>query len=71
MKLSRLQITIEPWHINPATRVLRVEATVNGIRHSNEQPFDDCDFESAFDRLMDRSKRELNKIIKAHGITPE
>lgn len=71
MKLSRLQITIEPWHINQTTRVLRVEATVDGIRHSNEQLFDDCDFESAFDRLMERSKHELNRIIKANGITPE
>lgn len=47
---------------------LRVEAIVDGTVHTAVTPFEDDDFESRFDYLMEQSRREILRLVKAHGV---
>jgi hypothetical protein len=47
---------------------LRVEAIVNGTEHTVITPFEVDDFEFHFDWLMERSKREIMRLVKAQNI---
>ena len=68
MKITRLRLTIEPWHIRDSMKELRVEAIVDGTVHTAVTPFEDDDFESRFDYLMEQSRREIVRLVKAHGV---
>jgi len=65
MKLTRLRITIEPWHIQNSMKELRVEALVDGVAHTVVVPFQEDDFESRFEFLMEHAMREIKKLVKA------
>lgn len=65
MKLTRLRITIEPWHMQASMKELRVEAIVDGTIHTASMPFEDSDFESRFESLMDRAMSEIKRLVKA------
>lgn len=66
-RISRLQITIEPWVLRDGMKELRVEATVNGTIHTAVTPFDPDDFTSQFDWLMERSRLEIVRLVEAHN----
>lgn len=70
MKITRLRLTIEPWHVRDSMKELRVEAIVDGTKHTAVTPFEDDDFESRFDYLMEQSRREILRLVKAHGVKP-
>lgn len=44
---------------------LRVLAIVDGTIHIVITPFEDDDFESRFDYLMEQSRREILRLIKS------
>lgn len=67
MKIQRLRLTIEPWHIRDTMKELRVEAIVDGTVHTAVTTFEDNDFISRFDYLMEKSRREIVRLVKAHG----
>lgn len=67
MKITRLQLTIEPWHIRDSIKELRIEAIVDGTVHTTITPFEDDDFEPRFDYLMEQSRREIVRLVKAHN----
>lgn len=64
MKLTRLQITIEPWHLQNSVKELKVEAIVDGMTNTITVPFEDDDFESRFEYLMEYAMREIKKLVK-------
>lgn len=67
LKITRLRITIEPrYYARNFMRELRVETTVDGVFHATVIPFDDDDFDSHFDHLMNVSRLEIIKLVKAH-----
>ena len=67
MKIKRLRITIEPYLGRDLMKELRVEAIVDGTVHAAVTPFDDDDFKSLFDYLMEESRIEILRLVKAHG----
>jgi hypothetical protein len=67
-RISRLQITIGPWVLRDGMKKLRVEATVNGMKHTAVTPFYDDDFTSQFDWLMEWSRREIVRLVEAHNV---
>jgi hypothetical protein len=67
-KISRLRITIEPVRLRDSMKELRVEAVVDGTIHTTVTLFNDDDFESSFDYLMEQSRRQIVWLVKAHGV---
>jgi len=65
MKLTRLRITIEPWHMQDSMKELRVKAVVDGISHVVSIPLVESDFESRFEFMMERAMQEIKKLVKA------
>lgn len=66
MNITRLQITIEPWSLGGPWKELRVEVASDGETHTVSTPFEEDDFESRFDYLMDQSRQEIKRLVKAH-----
>lgn len=65
LRISRLRFTIEPCYLLNGMRELRVEAIVNGTKHTVVTRFEVDDFESHFDWMMERSKYEIMRLVKA------
>lgn len=65
MKLTRLRITIEPWHMQDSMKELRVQVVVDGISHVVAVPLSNSDFESRFEFMMERAMQEIKKLVKA------
>lgn len=68
--ISKLQVTIEPWCLGKGMKELQVETIVNGEVHHAVIPFEPDDFESIFDSLMERSKSEILRLVKANRLPP-
>jgi len=64
MKLTRLRITIEPWHLQNSMKELRVDALVDGVAHTISIPIETGDFESRFEMLMERCMQEIKRMVK-------
>lgn len=64
MKFTRLRLTIEPWHLQASMKELRIEILVDGVEHTVLTPVYDDDFESRFDYVMERVKREVLLLVK-------
>lgn len=64
MKFTRLRLTIEPWRLQASMKELRIEILVDGVEHTVLTPVYDDDFESRFDYVMERVKREVLLLVK-------
>lgn len=64
MKITRLQIIIEPLYGWNDLKQLLVEVVVDGVHYTHTITFEDCDFESRFDHLMEYARSEILKISK-------
>lgn len=64
LKITRLRITIEPWHADASVKEFRVEAMVGGIVYNAVVPFEENDLESRFDCLFNEARREILKLIR-------
>jgi hypothetical protein len=62
--IHHLRVTIEPWSLNPYMKMLHTETVVNGVRYTNEIPFEENDFESSFEHMMEVAKRSIVKLVK-------
>jgi len=65
MKLTRLRITIEPWHLQSSMKELRVDAIIDGTTHTISIPTEADDFESRFEMMMERCMHEIKRMVKA------
>lgn len=66
MKITRLEVKIEPWLVDNRALELRVVATCEGNRFSTSQVFQTSDFEMVFDRLMEHAKDSIKTMVKDH-----
>jgi hypothetical protein len=66
MRLSRLQVTIEPWiYPNTDIKQLKIRVQADGKEYNIQEALRPNDFDSVFDMLMDRAKYEMKKHIDA------
>lgn len=69
MRITRIQVTIEPWFGNSDLTSLRVEVRVDGRMFTTQETVSKNDFESVFSQLLDVAKRtikcEMNKPTAA------
>ncbi len=64
MKLTRVRLTIEPWHLQDDFYELRVEAIVDGVSHNYVYPFTEDEFQSRFDSIMEMAREEILRLVK-------